>query len=63
MNSGGSFTAGSLDFDLDFNNSVGVTDGDNLSLNIAGNFTTTAGDVNLATFHADRESLLTTEAI
>jgi hypothetical protein len=48
VNSGGSLTAGSLNFDLFFDLSDGVTDGENLSLSVAGNLTTTStGGVNL----------------
>ncbi len=50
VSSGGSLTSGSLDFDLDFNNSVGVTNGVNLTLNVVGNLTTTSGGVNLILF-------------
>jgi hypothetical protein len=47
VTSGGSLTAGSLNFDLFFDPSDKVTNGENVTLNVAGNLTTTAGGASL----------------
>ncbi|MDQ6907605.1 MAG: hypothetical protein M3176_12320, partial [Chloroflexota bacterium] len=50
VNSGAGLSAGSVNFNLDFNNSQGVNNGTHLTLNVNGSLTTTSGSVVLTLF-------------